>query len=179
MGRRLTVLRRAKAALRSRWVAFAALGLTAGTLLATGMRIQAETGPSLEPLFARSSTGPQDWTVWVLFQRLDCVSSRWKIEAWDELAADGRIRVIGMALDSPEGWPEEMDPVARLAVSFQVLPGPSPAVSRALRALGVSVTPAALVVDRAGRLRSVVPGDAIRSPEHIQEIVENVAAVDL
>jgi len=175
---RLTGPRRTKVFLRSRWGAFAVSGLAAGLLLLVGMRVQADSAPSLESVLTSSKGSKEDLTIWILFQRLDCVSSRWKIEGWNELARADRIRVVGLALDSPEGWPAEIDPVNRLQVSFEVLAGPSPAVSRALPSLGVSATPAVLAVDNAGRLRRVVPGDVIRSPEDLQEIVDHVEAVD-
>ncbi|MFW6200626.1 MAG: hypothetical protein ACOC8K_08635 [Gemmatimonadota bacterium] len=118
-------------------------------------------------------------TVWVLFQRLDCVTSRWKIEGWTDADSRKRIRVIAWALDSPEGWPSDTDPVHRLDVGFEVREGPAPNLSRALRALGISTTPAVLVVDRVGRLRRVLPGSALRSADDLRRIVKEVEALDV
>lgn len=175
---RLRALRRAKALLRSRWGVFALSGMAIGFLLLVGMHIQTRSAPSLAPLLTSSRAASEDLTVWILFQRLDCVSSRWKIEGWSDVAAN-RMRVVGWALDSPEGWPAGTDPVDRLEVPFEVRRGPAPEVSRALRALGVSVTPAALVVDRTGRLRRVVPGSVLRSPDDIRTILDQLEVIDV
>lgn len=167
-----------EALLRSRWGAFALSGLAAGLLLLIGMRIQVESAPSLDPILTDSRGAPEGLTAWVLFQRLDCVGSRWKIEAWNEVAAGDRIRVVGWALDSPEGWPSDGDPVNALKVDFELRAGPSPELSRALRALGVTATPAILVVDRSGRLRSVVPGDVIRSPGDLEKVLGHLESLE-
>lgn len=178
MGFRLEASRRAKALLGSRWGAFAALGLLSGALLVTGMWIQDRSSPSLRPVLEASVASRGPFTIWILFQRMDCVESRWKIEGWNEVARSGTIRVAGWALDSGEGWPARADPLDRLDVSFPVRSGPSRALARGLNALGVPTTPAVLVVDAGGRLRRVVPSDRLRSREDIQRIVASLEAVD-
>ncbi|MDX1566278.1 MAG: hypothetical protein R3223_00660 [Longimicrobiales bacterium] len=178
MVNRLRVSRRRTALPLYRWGVFALAGSVAGFLILIGMRVQVGSQPSLAPLLTATGATEEELTVWVLFQRLDCVTSRWKIEGWGEAAASDRIRVVAWALDSPEGWPPDMDPVERLDVPFEVRAGPAPILSRALRALGVAATPTALVVDRAGRLRWVVPGSALDTPEDLQNIVLRMEAFD-
>ena len=179
MAERLVAPKRVKALLRSRWGVFALGGLATGVLLLTGMLVQAGSAPSLEPLRLESRSAEEDVTVWILFQRLDCVASRWKIEGWADVASRKGIRVIAWALDSSDGWPPDMDPVRRLDVGFELREGPSPDLSRTLRALGVSVTPAVLVVDRVGRLRRVVPGSVLRSAEDLERIMSEVEVLDV
>lgn len=175
---RLEAWRRVKAPLRSRWGVFALLGILSGGLLVTGMRIQDGVTPSLEPLLAASRGRRGIPTVWVLFHRMDCVSLRWKIEEWDEAAVGRDVHVEGWALDSPEGWPGRLDPVGELDLSFPVREGPAPRLARGLRALGVRSTPAVLVVDGAGRLREVVPGDRLRSSDDVERVLGRAEVLD-
>lgn len=167
------MLKRLGAPLRSRWGALALGGLTAGVLFTAGMWRQAALEPSLTPLLVpdRSTEIP---TVWVLFQRLDCVEKRWVIEGWNRVAEQGDVRVVGWALDSPEGWPPGRDPVDDLKLSFEVRVGPAPSLARALPGLGLQRTPAILVVDPEGRLRRVIPGDILHDPSDLEAMIRDV-----
>jgi len=160
------------APLPSRWGALALGALTAGGLFTAGMWRQASFEPSLTPLLVpdRARGTP---TVWVLFQRLDCVEERWMIEGWSTAAEEG-VRVVGWALDSPEGWSPGQDPVDGLDVSFEVRRGPAPSIARALPALGIRRTPAILVADADGRLRRAIPGDVLREPSDLEAIIRDV-----
>lgn len=172
------MLKRLGASLRSRWGALALGGLTAGTLFTAGMWRQAAFEPSLAPVLV-SDPASEVATVWVLFQRMDCVEKRWVIEGWNRVAEEGELQVVGWALDSSNGWPPGRDPVDALELSFEVRSGPVPPLARALPALGIERTPAILVVDREGRLRRVVPGDVLNTPSDLEAIIQDVESLDL
>jgi hypothetical protein len=131
------------------------------------MMLERRMHPGLVDLL--NSTAPPDGraSVWVLFQRGDCFASRWKIEAWEAVHGEGEVRVQGWAIDSGRSRVIGTDPIESLDVTFPVLDEGGQAVVQGMAQLGIHQTPVVVFLDERGRLRRVVPGETLNSPDEV------------
>lgn len=108
--------------------------------------------PATAPLLADGAA-----TLLVVLRTSDCGTYRPLMSAWDRLHREGGPPVVGTVIDAPETGAVRDSLADRLGVAFPLrFDDVGPAEDLAL-SLGYGLTPVSVLLDRAGRARTVVP----------------------
>ena len=142
-------------------VAVGAAGVALGLGLVLGIALFPFDEPGVpwsEPSHSAEGQISPRAAIHIVLQWEDCPEALEELDGLAAMAADEDVPVEGVLLDGATGPPP--DGVAEaLNLSFPVRREEGRRWTRFLRSLGFERTPAVLVVDPRGRLRSVTPGD--------------------
>ncbi len=106
---------------------------------------------------ALAANAEQRPTLLIVFQEKDCTSFARFVTDWRRLVQHDSIRVIGVPINVKA--PDELERISKqFPVQFPLRPELAPQANALLRMLNRNHTPAAVLLDHAGRPLMVVPG---------------------
>jgi hypothetical protein len=150
------------------WVAGGLLCLLLAATLAFRAQGRHPADPPAPPWGHVAAGGGERAFVAVVFRLADCGGSIERLTAWNAVAREGSIPVLGLVLDGPRDSVELRKALDGSGIEFPLRRVEPRYFVHLLRTMGVAATPAALVVDGRGRVRLVVPLETGLRPDEVR-----------